>query len=456
MEYSIVRAAEKGVSGLPKVYVLDSSVLLHDPNAIFQFQDNDVVIPYVVLEEIENKKRILEDVGRAAREVIRQLDRLRDDGRLSQGVVLPGGGKLRIELNHYTGEILPISLNAALADNRILAVSLNLAQEEDKTVILVTKDIAMRVKADALGILTEDYYNDKVILPPLADEICTVSLEDSEVTALYQDCRLSLQIPLAPNRCVKAILSDQSMLPLVTSSSGENLVYKMGIDNAAWEIRPRNIEQSWALEMLNNPEITLVNLMGPAGTGKTLLALASGLEQTIHAEIYVRMLCARPVVPFGKDIGFLPGEKDQKVRPYMQPIYDNLEYLLRPRRDKEREKNGESLVDSAIDLLIKKKQLEIEVLTYIRGRSIPNQFIIIDEAQNLSPHEVKTIVTRAGEGTKIVLCGDPDQIDHPYLDKESNGLAYIASRLNGQSFYGQVRLIHGERSELATKAAGLL
>ena len=168
------------------------------------------------------------------------------------------------------------------------------------------------------------------------------------------------------------------------------------------------------------------------------------------------MLCARPIVPFGKDIGFLPGEKDQKVRPYMQPIYDNLEYLLRPRREKDRERNAEAIVDSAIDLLIKKRQLEIEVLTYIRGRSIPNQFIIIDEAQNLSPHEVKTIITRAGEGTKIVLCGDTDQIDHPYLDKESNGLAYIAARLNGQSFYGQVRLICGERSELATRAARLL
>ncbi|OLN30509.1 putative ATPase related to phosphate starvation-inducible protein PhoH [Desulfosporosinus metallidurans] len=210
------------------------------------------------------------------------------------------------------------------------------------------------------------------------------------------------------------------------------------------------------MEMLNNPEIKLVNLMGPAGTGKTLLALASGLEQTVHAETYIRMLCARPIVPFGKDIGFLPGEKDQKVRPYMQPIYDNLEYLLRPRREKERERSGDALIDSAIDLLVKKRQLEIEVLTYIRGRSIPHQFMIIDEAQNLSVHEIKTIITRAGEGTKIVLCGDLDQIDHPYLDKESNGLAYVASRLNGQSFYGQVRLIHGERSELATQTAQLL
>ena len=441
---------------MQKVYVLDSSVLLHDPNALFQFQDNDVIIPYVVLEEIESKKCLFENVGRVAREVIRQLDRLRSAGQLSQGVLLPNGGRVRIELNHYSNEILPINSDLTLADNRILAVSLNLAREEERAVVLVTKDIAMRVKADALGILTEDYYNDKVTLPPIMDEILILPIKDAEVDALYQNMSIPLQVSLLPNRCVKAVLSDDSVLPLVSSQDGKKLVYKMGKNRASWDIRPKNMEQSWALEMLNNPEIKLVNLMGPAGTGKTLLALASGLEQTVHEEQYIRMLCARPIVPFGKDIGFLPGEKDQKVRPYMQPIYDNLDYLLRPRREKERERGGESIVDSAIDLLIKKRQLEIEVLTYIRGRSIPNQFIIIDEAQNLSAHEVKTIITRAGEGTKIVLCGDPDQIDHPYLDKESNGLAYVASRLYGQPFYGQVRLIHGERSELATRAASLL
>jgi len=441
---------------LQKVYVLDSSVLLHDPNAIFRFQESDVVIPFVVLEEIESKKRLMENVGRAAREAIRHLDRLRGVGQLSQGILLPNGGRVRIELNHYSNDVLPLNSDMALADNRILAVSLSLSREESRPVILVTKDIAMRVKGDALGILTDDYHNDKVVLPPIMDEIIVLPLEDAEVDEFYKSKYVPLKVPLLPNRCVKAILSDDSVLPLVSSPNGEKLVYHMGPSHASWEIRPKNTEQSWALEMLNNPEIKLVNLMGPAGTGKTLLALASGLEQTVHEELYIRMLCARPIVPFGQDIGFLPGEKDQKVRPYMQPIYDNLEYLLRPRREKERERGGESIVDSAIDLLIKKRQFEIEVLTYIRGRSIPNQFIIIDEAQNLSAHEVKTIITRAGEGTKIVLCGDPDQIDHPYLDKESNGLAYVAARLNGQSFYGQVRLVRGERSELATRTAKLL
>ena len=441
---------------MQKVYVLDSSVLLHDPNAIFQFQDNDVIIPYVVLEEIEGKKRYIDNVGRAARETIRLLDGLRDIGQLSEGVLLSNGGKVRVELNHYSNEILPANTNLALADNRILAVSLNFTREEERSVVLVTKDIAMRVKADALGISTEDYYNDKVALLPIKDEISILSLEDIEVSKLYQNKNILLKEPLLPNRCVKAVLSDDSVLPLVSSADGKKLVYQMGQGRASWDIRPKNMEQSWALEMLNNPEIKLVNLMGPAGTGKTLLALASGLEQTVHDELYIRMLCARPIIPFGNDIGFLPGEKENKVRPYMQPFYDNLEYLLRPRREKEREKGGDSLIDSAIDLLIKRRQLEIEVLTYIRGRSIPNQFMIIDEAQNLTAHEIKTIITRAGEETKIVLCGDPDQIDSPYLDKESNGLAYVASRLNGQSFYGQVRLIHGERSELSKQAARLL
>ncbi|OLN30510.1 putative ATPase related to phosphate starvation-inducible protein PhoH [Desulfosporosinus metallidurans] len=213
---------------LQKVYVLDSSVLLHDPNALFQFRDNDVVIPYVVLEEIESKKRLLENVGRAAREAIRHLDRLRGKGQLSQGVLLPDGGKVRIELNHYSNEILPINSDLALADNRILAVTLNLAREEKRTVILVTKDIAMRVKADALGILTEDYSNDKVVLPPILDEIVILTLEDTEVAALYQNEYIPLEVPMPPNRCIKAVISDNSVLPLVSSKDGTRLVYQMG------------------------------------------------------------------------------------------------------------------------------------------------------------------------------------------------------------------------------------
>lgn len=451
-----IKHKKRGVPILQKVYVVDSSVLLHDPNAIYEFEDNEIVIPYVVLEELERKKRIADNVGASAREIIRQLDGLRQVGPLASGVKLKSGGVLKIELNHFSPEVLPLFYDPSLADNRILTVSLNLTREEKRPVVLVTKDIAMRVKADAVGVKTQDYYNDKVVLPPIGDEIFTIPLNDENVNFLYRLGKIPAPVSLPSNACVKGILSDDSILPLMSSPSGLEIYYHPPSKLGTWDIMPKNIEQTWTLQLLNNPFVSLVNLMGPAGTGKTLLALASGLEQTLHSEIYSRLLCARPIVPFGKDIGFLPGEKEDKVRPYMQPIYDNLELLLRPKREKDREKNSDSIVDSAIDLLKKKHQLEIEVLTYIRGRSIPNQFLIIDEAQNLSVHEIKTIITRAGEGTKIVLCGDPDQIDHPYLDKESNGVAHLTLRLKGKPFYGQVRLTKGERSELASYAAELL
>lgn len=438
------------------MFVLDTSVLLHDPKAVFSFEDNEVVIPYAVMEELENKKRSLEEVGRSARQVIRYFDQMRERGQLSQGVSLPDGGSLRIELNHCSENPLPLFSDLKLPDNRILAVALNLAREDKRPVILVTKDIAMRVKADALSVSTQDYYNDKVSLTSLNDDVILIELKDGEVDELYQRGQISLKESVLPNNCVKGLLSDGTEIPLISSLDGTKLIQLHSRNKSYWGIGPKNIEQTWALGILSNPEIKLVNLMGPAGTGKTLIALASALEQTIHQELYARILCARPVIPFGKDIGFLPGEKEDKVRPYMQPIYDNLEFLLRPKQDKVRDKDSEAIVESTVDMLKKKRQLDIEVLTYIRGRSIANQFIIIDEAQNLTAHEIKTIITRAGEGTKIVLCGDPDQIDHPYLDKESNGLAYVASRLKGQPFYGQVALIKGERSELAARAAQLL
>ncbi|CAA7600391.1 PIN domain protein [Acididesulfobacillus acetoxydans] len=444
---------------MEKAYVLDTSVLLHDPKAIFRFEENEVIIPYAVLEEVESTKRSPDSIGQAAREVIRTLDQLRDKGQLADGVPLGGGGKLRIELNHTTEPLLPLLSDPALTDNRILTVCVNLAAERQQPVVLVTKDIAMRVKGDALGVETQDYYNDKVNLPAASEAALSLSLEDAEANRLLAEEKLSWETALPVNACVKGVTTDGHILPLVSSANGTELVYVQEHKRVTWGIFPKNSEQNWALQMLNNPEIRLVSLIGPAGTGKTLLALASGLEQTVQAGVYAGVLCARPIVPFGKDIGYLPGEKEQKVRPYMQPIYDNLEFLLRPKRERERDRdyeNGAAVVESAIDLLKRKNQLEIEVLTYIRGRSIPNQFMIIDEAQNLSVHEVKTIITRAGEGTKIVLCGDQEQIDHPYLDKQSNGLAHVASRMQGKPFYAQVYLVQGERSELASWAAELL
>lgn len=441
---------------MQKVYLLDSSVLLHDPTSIFQFDDNEVIIPYAVLEELEGKKRSMDNVGQAAREAIRNLDSLRELGRIAEGVPLLNGGLLRVELNHVSGERLPLLSDMTLADNRILSACVNLTKEDARPVILITKDIAMRVKADALGILTQDYYNDKVNLSTLANEVISYSLSAEEVNRLYQEGSIDLPERLEANICVEGKTDDGIALPLMSSASGKELLFVPTHDLVSWEISPRNHEQSWAVQAIKNPEIRLVSLMGPAGTGKTLLALACGLELTVHKGSYNTVLCARPIVPFGKDIGYLPGEKEHKVRPYMQPFYDNLELLFSSKRYKGQNNNWESMMQSSLDILRKKGLIEIEVLTYIRGRNIPNQFMIIDEAQNLSIHEIKTIITRAGEGTKIILCGDQDQIDHPYLDKESNGLAHIAARLKGQTIYAQVHLTEGQRSQLASQAAELL
>lgn len=448
---------------MTKIYVLDAKILLHDPQSIFKFDDNEVVIPYATLEELESKKRRSDDIGRAAHEAIRYLDELRPGIKgksLSAGVDLPNGGRLRVELNHYSGEVLPLYSDITLEDNRILAVSLNLTREsENRPVILVTKDLAMRVKADALGIVCQDFKNDKVKKDLVNDNVIEINLTETEVSLIYQQGFIKLSEPLLPNQCVRALVGD-TVLPVVSSPDGWRLIYMY--EEPTWNIYPRNIYQVWAVQMLNNPEITIVNLMGSAGSGKTLLTLASGLEQTLNDETYRRILCARPALPM-EDLGALPGDEEQKIDPYMAPIYDNLELLLRQRSGKVRSKNRNGIddeddpyINSTIDMLKKKKQLKVQVLAFIRGRSIPNQFFIIDEAQNTTPSQIKTYITRAGEGTKVILCGDPDQIDNPYLDKQSNGQAHVASCLKGQPFYGQVYLPQGERSELASKAAQLL
>lgn len=338
---------------MQKVFVLDTCVLLHDPKAIFNFDDNEVIVPYAVLEELENKKRLLDEVGRSAREAIRLFDQLRQNGQLAEGVSLPDGGTFRIELNHYSENPLPLYSDIKLPDNRILAVALNLGREDERPVIVVTKDIAMRVKADALSVKTQDYYNDKISLTSLNDDVIKLELKDSEVNGLYQIGHISLIEPKLPNSCAKGLLSDGTVIPLIVSCDGTKLIKLHSRNKDHWGIVPKNIEQTWALGILSNPQIKLVNLMGPAGTGKTLITLASALEQTIHQDLYTRILCARPVIPFGKDIGFLPGEKEDKVRPYMQPIYDNLEFLLRPKQDKLRDKDSEALVESTVDLLKK-------------------------------------------------------------------------------------------------------
>ncbi|WP_096435576.1 PhoH family protein [Alteribacter populi] len=441
---------------MKNVYVLDTNVLLQDPLAIYSFHEHDVIIPAVVLEEVDSKKRYMDEIGRNARQVARLLDEFRENGKLHEGVNLPSGGTLRVELNHRSFEKMKQTFLEVTNDNRILAVALNIKIEEENTlvkkVVLVSKDALMRVKADALGLFTEDFLSDRVVqfdrmykgyeekfLPPKKmDELFekrrlvkpdfTRTITQPHQFYIFRD-------EAAPSRsALGKVDKDNECVELFIAA-----------DDPVWGIRARNVQQRMALDILTRDDIPLVTLAGKAGTGKTLLSLAAGLYQTEDLQKYKKLLVARPVVPVGKDIGYLPGEKEEKLRPWMQPIYDNLEYLFNAK------KPGE--LDKILDGM---GSLQVEALTYIRGRSIPDQFIIIDEAQNLTKHEVKTILTRVGEGSKIVLMGDPKQIDHPYLDEYTNGLTYVAERLKSQGETAHVKLEKGERSGLAQMAADLL
>ncbi|WP_225230503.1 PhoH family protein [Cytobacillus stercorigallinarum] len=446
-----------GGIGLSKIYVLDTNVLLQDPNSIYSFEDNEVVIPAVVLEEVDSKKRYMDEIGRNARQVSRMIDSMRQSGKLHEQILLENGGSLRIELNHRSFHQLQEIFVEKTNDNRILAVAKNLSLEEEtkeggRPVILVSKDALVRVKADAIGLLSEDFLSDRVIEN---DDIYTgfleVYLHLDMVNEFYSQGELSLKKitnhAFYPNQFVilkDALGSSASALGIVDQSKGKLKKLIFDYDHI-WGIKPRNVQQTMALELLLRRDLPLVTLIGKAGTGKTLLALAAGLMQTEDLGDFKKLLVARPIVPVGKDLGFLPGEKEEKLRPWMQPIHDNLEYLFNVK------KPGE--LDA---ILAGMGSIEVEALSYIRGRSIPDQFIIIDEAQNLTKHEVKTILTRVGEGSKIVLMGDPEQIDHPYLDAYNNGLTYVVEKFKDQKIAGHAKLIKGERSGLAQLAADIL
>jgi len=438
-----------------KIYVLDTNVLLHDPLSLYSFDDNEVIIPSVVLEEVDSKKRLADEIGRNARNISRELDAMRAHGPLHAGVPLPGGGLLKVEMNHRRFVKVQESFGEMTNDNRILAVALNYHMEELETedprpVILVSKDVLVRVKADVLGIVAQDYLSDRIV--SLTDQYSghlTLQVHPSVIDEFYSTRSLSikplgLRTKLHPNEFV--ILRDElgtSKSALLKVSADALRLDPLHMSNdPIWGITARNAQQRMALELLLSDDIPLVTLAGRAGTGKTLLTLAAGLMKVEDEHKYKKLLIARPVVPMGKDIGYLPGEKEEKLRPWMQPIYDNLEFLFDTKKAGDLDK-----------ILMGMGSIQVEALTYIRGRSIPGQFIIIDEAQNLSKHEVKTIVSRVGENSKIVLLGDPEQIDHPYLDSQSNGLTYLVDRFKEEGISGHVTLEKGERSRLAQLAS---
>ncbi len=438
---------------MKKYYVLDTNVLLHDPQALFRFEDNDVVIPMTVIEEIDRFKKDLSETGRNARQFSRLMDRLRDKAKLVEGVELEHGGHLKVEL--YTEESLkglPPELQNDRGDNRILAVALDLKKSCTCPVIFVTKDTNLRIKADAVGLTAEDYTSDKVSIDDLYSGTVEVMITREDVDRFYGQGYIEIEEEYHPNQCLTLI---DAANPSHTALARYSYAQKRAIPlirspkEGIWGIHPRNREQQFAFDLLLNEDVQLVTLVGKAGTGKTLLAIAAGLLKSADEGSYSRLLVSRPVFPLGRDLGFLPGDVEEKLSPWMQPIFDNVELLLGAVEEHGKRKRGyKELVDLGI--------LEIEPLTYIRGRSIPKQYMIVDEAQNLTPHEIKTIITRAGEGTKIVLTGDPYQIDNPYIDSSSNGLTYVVEKFKGQEIAGHVTLTKGERSCLAELAANLL
>jgi PhoH-like ATPase len=466
-----------------KNFVLDTNVLLHNPNAIFVFQEHNVIIPFTVIEELDRMKRKDDDLGRNARECIRHLDRLRDRGSLTDGVnwgeasptVGQGGfgggtGTIRIDIKDHAR---PGVLHEDSPDNRIIAVAWDLHKQGHRT-IFVSKDISARIKSDSLGIPTEDFENQKVDADHLYNGYITLETDGPTIDEMYRDRMLPLERlgdalnastpdgqtyrrEMTPNQfAVLKDKDDDNHTGLARRlADTDALIPVTGPRKPVFGIMARNVQQTMALDLLLDDEIKFLTLLGSAGTGKTLLALAAGMNKVFNEERYDKLLVARPIMPLGRDIGYLPGDKDEKLGAWMQPIFDNLAYLLSTRGSHIQNAESHS-TEQRVQKLMADGKVVLEPLTYIRGRSIPHQFIIVDEAQNLTPHEVKTIVSRVGEGTKIVLTGDIGQIDNPYLDQSSNGLAYAVERMKGVAIAGHVTLAKSERSELASLAASRL
>ncbi len=438
---------------MEKTYVLDTNVLLHSAQSIDSFEDNRVVIPMAVIEELDKFKKFQDELGRNARHVIRRLDELRKKGSLFNGVRLDNaaGGKSAGLLQIVTGEGDFKGMDLSVPDNRILRVAYMLHQK-DPGVVFISKDLNLRLKADGFGIPVEDFNHERVNFDELYTGWREMAVSSPDLEKFYQSGSLpDEENLLLPNEFV--LLKDEinpKRSALGWKRSGHITALPRGENDRVWNVSPRSKEQRMALTILMDPSIQIVTLVGQAGSGKTLMALAAALENTLQGDLYDKILVSRPIIPMGNDIGYLPGTKDEKLDVWMQPIYDNLDYLLRG------EKRDVQSVRKQIEELKRNHKIELEALTYIRGRSIPKQFVIVDEAQNLTPHEVKTIVSRAGEGTKMILTGDPYQIDNPYLDSCSNGLSYIVERFKHLPIHGHITLKKSERSPLAAAAAELL
>jgi len=444
-----------------KTFVLDTNVLLHNAECIEAFADNRVVIPMAVIEELDKFKTHNDELGRNARHVIRRLDILRAEGNLRDGVPIRGGGSLQI-LSAKNSDADGM-LRENIPDNLILRLAYELASaSENEDVIFVSKDINARLKADALGLPAMDFEKEKVNFEELFSGYSEVEVPLAQINGFFKAREYKhSSLGTYPNEFIlmrERTNRNRKSTALARVVEPGVLTHLSSETEHVWNILARNREQRLALELLMDPAIQIVTLVGQAGTGKTLLALAAALQSTLKHHRYDRILVSRPIIPMGKDIGYLPGPKEEKLSHWMQPIFDNLTYLLNddPEKTVAGKKKTRVTPKDRIEALLENNTIEMEALTYIRGRSIPGQYVIVDEAQNLTPHEVKTIVSRAGENTKMVLTGDPYQIDNPYLDASSNGLTYATERLKSLKIHGHITLKTSERSALAAAAAQYL
>lgn len=437
-----------------KNFVLDTNVILHDFRCLDNFEENDIYIPIIVLEELDKFKKGNDQINYNAREFLRQLDSITDDDLFTKGAKLGAGmGKLYIETSIKSQDRVYEVFPERIPDHRILSMVLDITERDPKTkTILVTKDINLRMKARSIGLFAEDYINDKVADAFLFEEEAKTfaGISSTMIDRLYEDSdgvdldEFDLETPVNPNECF--VLKNGKKSALARYNPFTRKIQKVE-KQTCFGIQPRNAEQAFAFEVLNDPDIKLVALTGKAGTGKTLLALAAALKQN---ENYNQILLARPIVALSnKDLGYLPGDEKQKIAPYMQPLFDNLTVIK-----SNLSFNGAET--RRIEELQTSKKIEVEALAYIRGRSLSETYCIVDEAQNLTPHEIKTIITRAGEGTKMVFTGDLQQIDSPYLDSQSNGLAYMIDKMKSQDLFAHVNLVKGERSRLSELASQLL
>jgi len=436
-----------------KNYILDTNVLLHDPHSLLSFEENNVLIPIEVIEEIDRFKRESTELGQNARAVSRMLDGYRGEGSLSAGVKLPTGGKLRIpvqkkSLTNGNGH----GKNGTSVDNKILALAKEIQKAHPKSsTILVSKDINLRIKADALGLEAEDYETDRVFIKDLYTGMIELSASPERMANFRANGELEINggKQYFPNEyCTLTDETNPKRTALTkVDATGTKLVPIIDCREGVWGIKPRNREQHFAFDALLDDRVKLVTLMGKAGTGKTLMAMAAGLKRTVLDREFRRLVVARPTISMGKELGFLPGSLEEKLAPWMQPIHDALEMLSDLNMGHDHRRSTD---------LMRSGSIVVEALSYIRGRSIANQFMIIDEAQNLTPLEAKTIITRVGHSTKIVFTGDPYQIDNPYVDSSSNGFNYVVSRFRDQAVAAHIELQKGERSELAELAADIL